>query len=150
MTVPLFRAEQEVSTSDDYYTPAWIFEELGIEFDFDVAAPPGGVPWIPAKRFYTIADDGLSQPWEGRVWMNPPYSSVTPWWQRFQTHRNGIALLPWVKSAWVVDMWNSNAVLALPHRWFNFDGQGSISYGVVFVGFGEWTREPLSRIGYVR
>ena len=150
MTVPLFTAEQEVSTSDDYYTPAWVFEDMGIGFDLDVAAPPGGVPWIPAKRYYTKADDGLSQPWAGRVWMNPPYSGVTPWWERFKDHNNGIALLPWVKSAWVVDMWQSHATLVLPPKWFNFKGQGSISYGIVFVGFGEWTLEPLRRIGHVR
>lgn len=150
MTIPLFAADQELQTSDDYYTPAWVFEELDVEFDLDVAAPPGGVPWIPAKRYFTKADDGLSQPWEGKVWMNPPYSAVTPWWNAFRVHNNGIALIPWVKSAWVVDMWNSEAILSLPSRWFNFSGGRSISYGVVFVGFGEWTREPLSRIGHVR
>ena len=47
----LFAVQQEQLTSDDYYTPAWVFERMGIEFDLDVAAPPGGIPWIPAKRF---------------------------------------------------------------------------------------------------
>ena len=65
-------------TSDDYYSPKWIFEALQLEFDTDPAQPIGGVSWIPVKKYYTIIDDGLSQPWDGRVWMNPPYSQTTP------------------------------------------------------------------------
>ena len=29
---------------------------------------------VLAKVFYSIDDDGLSQDWHGRIWMNPPYS----------------------------------------------------------------------------
>src|SRR5437899_132007 len=29
---------------------------------------------VRASRFYTKAQDGLSKPWKGRVWCNPPYS----------------------------------------------------------------------------
>jgi len=150
VTVPLFGHEQEVATSDDYYTPSWVFEEMGVEFDLDVAAPTGGVPWIPAKRFYTKADDGLALPWKGKVWMNPPYSGVTPWWNKFAAHGNGIALLPVVKSAWTIRAWATADVIAMPRNWFHFAGDRSISYAVALFGFGEWTREPLSRLGHVR
>ena len=94
MTLPMFDAVQEQITSDDRYTPPWIFEELGITFDLDVAAPEGGVPWIPAKRFYTKADDGLAQPWDGIVWCNPPFSDPTPWLQRMVSHGNGVFMGP--------------------------------------------------------
>ena len=47
-------------TTDDHYTPPWIFEALNVQFDMDVSAPVGGVPWIPTKRFLTVIDDGLS------------------------------------------------------------------------------------------
>ena len=33
MTVPLFDAVQEETTSDDYYTPSWVFELLGLRFE---------------------------------------------------------------------------------------------------------------------
>lgn len=70
-------------TSDDCYTPRWVFDAMGLHFDLDVAAPPGG-PWhVPANRYYTAEDDGLAQPWDGLVWCNPPYSQFMPWAERF-------------------------------------------------------------------
>jgi len=102
-------------TSDDYYTPPYIFKALGLEFDLDVCAPPGGVPWIPAKRHYSVIDDGLSQEWTGTVWMNPPYSECTPWIDKFIKHNNGIALLPTSNGKWMLKLWASSAVfLMLP------------------------------------
>jgi len=38
--IPLFGQPQDQKTSDDYYTPKWIFEALNLRFDIDVAAPP--------------------------------------------------------------------------------------------------------------
>jgi hypothetical protein len=55
-----FSHESSKNISVDWYTPEWIFKALGLEFDLDPCSPSGGVPWIPAKRFYTIEDDGLS------------------------------------------------------------------------------------------
>jgi hypothetical protein len=70
-------------TSDDCYTPRWVFDAMGLEFDLDVAAPRGG-PWhVPAKRYYTAEDDGLTKPWDGLVWCNPPYSKFLPWAERW-------------------------------------------------------------------
>jgi hypothetical protein len=79
----------------EWYTPALIFEALGIEFDLDPCSPgPLVVPWIPARTHYTKAEDGLTQPWHGRVWLNPPYGpGIDRWLQRFCEHRNGIALI---------------------------------------------------------
>lgn len=76
-------------TSDDCYTPRWVFDAMGLEFDLDVASPPGG-PWhVPAKRYYTAEDDGLSSPWDSLVWCNPPYSKFRPWAERWATHPTG-------------------------------------------------------------
>ena len=145
----LISAQQEQVTKDDYYTPKFVFDALGIEFDLDVCAPPGGVPWIPAKRYFTKADDGLNQPWEGRVWMNPPYSQVTPWAQRFIAHANGIALVSHAKSAWHPTLWDAADAVAFPFRYFDFVG-GSVSLPVWFVAFGDECVEALHRVGIVR
>jgi hypothetical protein len=31
------------------------------------------VPWIPARKHLTKAEDGLMTPWEGLCWCNPLY-----------------------------------------------------------------------------
>lgn len=92
-------------TSDDYYTPPHIFEALGLTFDMDVSAPPGGVPWIPARKSIDVIEDGLATPWEGLVWCNPPYSDVTPWMDKFMSHNNGLALVCVSKSRWFDTIW---------------------------------------------
>ena len=89
--------EQSVGNSDEWYTPAYVFYALGVAFDMDVSAPPGGAPFVPASSYLTKADDGLTADWRGFVWMNPPFggrNGITPWLDRFFTHGNGIALTP--------------------------------------------------------
>lgn len=81
-------------STDEWYTPPSVFEALGIEFDLDPAAPKGGVPWIPAARHYARDQDGLTQPWQGRVWLNPPYGRATAaWLGRLADHGDGTALV---------------------------------------------------------
>ena len=105
----LFNEPQREYTSDDYWTPKWVFDALGLEFDLDVACPPEGPAHTPCKRFYTQADDGLTAPWEGCVWMNPPYSKPLPWVEKWINHANGMALLPTNGGRWCNLLWQSNA-----------------------------------------
>lgn len=49
---------------------------FGTPFNLDVAAAPHNAK---APEFYTREDDGLSQPWRGAVWCNPPYSDCGAW-----------------------------------------------------------------------
>jgi hypothetical protein len=50
--------------SEEWYTPSIIFEALGCRFDLDVASPGADVvPWIPADRHFTVADNGLERDW---------------------------------------------------------------------------------------
>ena len=77
---------------DEWLTPPEILNALG-DFDLDPCAPIVR-PWEMAKRHYTIDDLGLTKPWHGRVWCNPPYGSQTGiWLQRLADHGNGIALI---------------------------------------------------------
>jgi hypothetical protein len=107
---------QTTLTSDDYYTPKWIFDALGIEFDLDVACPPNGPLYTPTKNYYTQETDGLISPWYGTVFMNPPFSKTAPWVSKWIEHGNGVALLPVVKhSKWIRNLWDSGANCV----WFN-------------------------------
>ncbi|HEY1441430.1 MAG TPA: DNA N-6-adenine-methyltransferase [Mycobacterium sp.] len=82
-------------TTDEWYTPRWIFRALDVMFDLDVCAPADPeLRSVPARRYYTAAEDGLTQPWDGYVWMNPPYSRAAPWVDRWVAHGYGMALLP--------------------------------------------------------
>lgn len=60
---------------DSYETPAWLFDYLnGIcKFDLDAAATEQN------KKCASYLKDGLSEPWIGQVFCNPPYSNIMPW-----------------------------------------------------------------------
>ncbi|MFN7610962.1 MAG: DNA N-6-adenine-methyltransferase [bacterium] len=81
--------------SDDWFTPAYIFEALGCGFDMDVAAPLEGPRHVPCNVW--IHQKSLSESWTGFVWMNPPFggrNGIAPWLRKFIQHGNGIALTP--------------------------------------------------------
>ena len=62
---------------NEWYTPAKYIEatrEVMQGIDLDPASSDVAQKTVKATKYYTIADDGLSQEWAGRVWMNPPYS----------------------------------------------------------------------------
>lgn len=160
MTNPrLFPIHQEQLTSDDYYTPPWVFQRMAITFDLDVCAPPGGIEWIPATRHYTMADDGLNQPWEGRVWMNPPYSNSAPWVERFIQHANGIAIVQHCRSRWHTRLWATADGLADPNTatpngsMFQFLKDGALVHvymPVVLAAYGDECVDAIARLGVVR
>lgn len=65
-------------TDDRGTDPAFIaqLEQRFGAFTLDVAASAGNAK---CETFYTIEHDGLSRPWHGRVWCNPPYSDCGSW-----------------------------------------------------------------------
>jgi hypothetical protein len=78
--------------SDVWLTPPFILQALG-PFDLDPCAPEDR-PWEMAAQHFTKKDNGLVQPWVGRVWCNPPYGrQVDRWLRRLRQHGNGIALI---------------------------------------------------------
>lgn len=146
----LLEVGQEQLTSDDYYTPKAVFDALGIRFDLDVCAPPGGVEWVPAEKYYTMAEDGLTAPWWGRVWMNPPYSNPGPWVRRFLDHGNGIAYLPFAKSGWFDLIWReADAVVAPGVHASKFVG-GPIFMPVFAAAMGDECVVAVGNLGVAR
>lgn len=141
-------------TSDDYYTPKWVFDTLGLEFDTDPAQPIGGCSWIPVKRYYTIIDNGLAQKWHGRVWLNPPYSKPAEWVKRFIDHENGIMLINLAKSRWFDDLWvQAHGISLLPYN-MKFqtprDGEKGIFMPTGLFAMGAENVDALAKFGRVR
>lgn len=86
------------SKTDLWETPQTFFDKLNQEFGFtlDACAVPDNAK---CERYYTPEQDGLSQPWDGVVWCNPPYGREVGKWVRrgLMASENGaivVMLLP--------------------------------------------------------
>lgn len=97
------RAVHASSASPEWYTPPNILLlVLDVLEDIDLDPCSNiGVPVVPALKCYTINDDGLTKPWIGTVYMNPPYGKTMPDWTSKLEHEynignvtEAIALLP--------------------------------------------------------
>ena len=83
----------------DWETPHGFFADLDDEFHFtlDVCASQDNAK---CARYFTTADDGLAQPWEGVCWMNPPYGRGVDRWIRkaYESSLQGATVVCLVKS----------------------------------------------------
>ena len=71
-----------ILTGDDYYTPQVIIDRVRRVMGCITLDPASHVTAnrvIKARKFYTVTDDGLSLPWCGHVWLNPPFSTYAQW-----------------------------------------------------------------------
>lgn len=69
------------SDTPEWYTPKHVVAAVSAAMggiDLDPCADVG--KGIPAAAHFTADDDGLSQPWRGRVYMNPPYGRTIGQW----------------------------------------------------------------------
>ncbi len=104
------------SASSEWYTPPKIIERVLMLFDdidLDPCSNSHEAPNVPASTLYTKADDGLAQPWGGRVFLNPPYGDTIGLWidkliieyQAMQVEA-AIALIPGrTDTAWFWPLW---------------------------------------------
>jgi len=155
-----FTHDNKNNASVDWYTPPWVFQRLGLDFDLDPCQPIGGISWIPAKNRYSELDDGLIQDWTGRVWLNPPYGKHTPaWLERMHNHRNGVALVfARTDCAWFHEyVAKADAILFLRGRVKFVDGLGvtgnsGAGSGSILVAWGTENVEALmsmADLGYL-
>lgn len=141
--------------SDERYTPPEIFQALGMTFDLDPCSPGAG-HWVPAAKTFTMEEDGLSQPWHGRVFMNPPFGGRhghVPWLSKFMEHGDGIGLVNALTSSdWFHDHLHRADALLFPRgktRFIDADGKrlGAPWTGIVLIGMGEVSVDALKRSG---
>ena len=86
------------SKSTEWATPQATFDELNAEFGFtlDVCATHANAK---CPRHYTKKENGLTSPWPGVCWMNPPYGREIGHWIRkaYEESQRGalvVGLLP--------------------------------------------------------
>ena len=152
--MPTLGNEATVSATDVWLTPPYILDALG-EFDLDPCASVDR-PWDTAKHHYTIEDDGLMQPWFGRVWCNPPYGpKMGAFLEKLAKHEEGGIALIFARTetrAFFDTVWDqADALLFIKGRirFLTPDGKQGGSSGApsVLVAYGEKQVEALENCG---
>lgn len=94
------------SATPEWHTPEKVIERVVAVFgQIDLDPCSNSDDWreaaVPAEAYYTKDNDGLAQPWNGHVYMNPPYGDeIAAWVDRLvRAYTSGeitdaIALLP--------------------------------------------------------
>jgi phage N-6-adenine-methyltransferase len=107
------------SKSAEWPTPQYFFDEYDAElgpFDLDVCASAENAK---CERFFTREDDGLAQPWTGKVWCNPPCGRTLP---------------AWMAKAWEASQTTAELVVCLvPARtdtgwWHDYAARGEVRF----------------------
>jgi hypothetical protein len=138
--------------SDTWLTPPEWVEKLG-PFDLDPACPPV-MPWRTAARVFTKQDDGLKQPWSGRVWLNSPFGrEAALWLAKMAAHGNGIALVPArTETAMFYDsVWGCADSICFvrgrPHFYFSDGRRAPFNSGapIALIAYGEANTQALRR-----
>ena len=148
--------EPSIGASDDWYTPADLLEAIGETYDLDPCAPEYGRAYyaVKAAREYTITDDGLSKPWEGFVFMNPPFggrNGHVPWLVKFLEHGYGIAVVrAYTSAGWFHEHAVKADAMCFPRGKTKFvRPDGTIGkapgHGIVLLGMGERAVRALKR-----
>lgn len=140
--------------TDTWLTPPHILDALG-PFDLDPCAAPDPRPWPTAARHIARPADGLAEPWTGRVWCNPPYSSPGAWAARMASHGNGSALIfARTETRWFIEhVWlRATALLFLEGRVGFLRLSGACGTGTapapsVLAAYGAADADRLERCG---
>jgi hypothetical protein len=149
-----FDPDHFATRNDRWLTPLPLIEALG-DFDLDPCGAPDHATarevWTPER-----VGDGLSMPWRGRVWLNPPYGrTMSDWMRALAIHGRGTALVFARTETALFHEWvwpHATAILFPRGRVTFLDPQGvaaSANSGApsVLIAYGERDAEALEQSG---
>lgn len=144
--------QSDPSERDERYTPAWLFEAMAERFDVDLAAPAGGLSYLPADRWFTKEEDALVQDWKGLfAWCNPPFSMAADFGRKWLAEtEEGVWLGPLSHSTtYRIDLMLKAANIWLPNEmeFMYRDVMEGVAFPVFLAGFGERGSQCLERLG---
>ena len=131
--------------------------------DLDPASNSQEIPNVPAAKHYTAQDNGLAQPWAGRVFLNPPFGpGVEKWFSKLYLKQSADriteAIVLW-KSATETAAWKTLTAISsrvcFPSARIRFagpsgdDGPGpTFSPALFYVGEGQERFESVCQDRY--
>lgn len=144
--------------NDERGTPAAVIrrlhDALGGQFGLDPAA--GAEPIEIAEERYTRDENGLAQPWDAEtVWLNPPYSDLTPWMQKTVAEMKRddgpslvLSLLPGnTSTTWFQEYAATSTYLCLVDGRLQFAGtDGSAPFASILCAFGDVPDDVLDEL----
>lgn len=100
------------SASDEWPTPQDFFDKVSDEFGGFDLDPCCTSESAKAPKFFTKEDDGLSQVWRGKVWMNPPYGRTIGHWmaKAFRSFKAGATVVCLVPARTDTAWWHDYAM----------------------------------------
>jgi ParB family chromosome partitioning protein len=146
-----FRAEG--TGNNEWHTPARYIElaraVLG-SIDLDPASSEVAQKTVQADEFFKLIDNGLTKPWHGRVWLNPPYSPkeiaafVTKLCDELASERVSAAIMlthNYTDSAWFQRAARQARAICFPANRIRFEDPDGVpcspTQGQAFFYFGE-------------
>lgn len=142
--------QSTIGASQSWITPRWILDALG-PFDLDPCECTPQ-PWKCGRVGYT--GGGLTKPWFGRVWLNPPFDrrEVGSWIKKLASHGKGIALVhARTEAEWFEPIWKcASGILFLAdrihfHRPDGSRAEANSGAPAVLASFGPECLERLER-----
>lgn len=144
---------------NEWYTPSKYIEAarsvLG-EIDLDPASNDTAQEIVRASTYLTKEENGLVQPWEGRVWLNPPYAQpmisefVSKMVEEYKSRRVTAAIMlthNYTDTEWFHEAASVASAICFTRRRIKFispDGEeASPTQGQAFFFFGGWARTGL-------
>lgn len=121
------------SASVEHFTPAAVVEAARFTLGriaLDPASCASANVMIQAEQYFDKSTDGLSQPWHGPVFLNPPGGRAERRYRDIRSNSN--AVLWWAK---LIDEWQRSSAIGQTSSGSLVYSSVSHSWSAIFVGF---------------